>query len=246
MKLSLLLFLVVDISFTDSEVFHHFSCTLGCFENGSTEALCTLDSEELVYADFAKRELVYTVPKYISTDKIIHFDHDKLYNSAEDGKGKCLKLLQAFDIVENHPPEVKEPPVSIIYPAEEVLPGEKNRLVCFISDFYPPAVNVTWTKNSLPVSRGVWNSRYYASDDYTFRHISTLTFMPEEGDVYTCGVEHQAMAGPDIKTWEVKFSQPGVTADLVCVLGLTAGVALMAAGIILACKSKVRKDAVDE
>ncbi|KAM9782604.1 RLA class II histocompatibility antigen, DP alpha-1 chain-like [Neosynchiropus ocellatus] len=248
MKLSILLLLVVSITLTDSVVNHEFSCTLGCSEEGSTEALCSFDSEEIVYADFDKRELVYTIPKYISDDKLIELDHDKLYKAAEEGKGTCIKFLEAFVIDEKHPPEFEEPPVSIIYPAEEVLPGKMNSLVCFINEFYPPVVNVTWTKNSRPVSRGVSLSRYYSNDDFTFRHISTLTFMPEKGDVYTCGVEHQALDRPDIKTWEVKFNHPGVTADVICGLGLTGGVVLIAAGIILACKAKVivPKDTSDQ
>lgn len=107
----------------------------------------------------------------------------------------CFKAL---NLIETSDPFV-DPPESSLYPADEVQPGVENSLTCFVNNFFPPGIKVSWTKNGSPVTEGVSLSRYFPNDDQTFHQFSTLEFTPEEGDVYSCTVEHLALDRPQTK-----------------------------------------------
>uniref|UniRef100_A0AAY5K1R7 Ig-like domain-containing protein n=1 Tax=Esox lucius TaxID=8010 RepID=A0AAY5K1R7_ESOLU len=64
-----------------------------------------------------------------------------------------------------------------------------NSLVCFVNNFFPPPVQVKWTKNDVNITKEVKLSPYFFNTDITFYHFSTLTFDPEDGDLYTCTVD---------------------------------------------------------
>ncbi|XP_030635518.1 rano class II histocompatibility antigen, A beta chain-like [Chanos chanos] len=65
-----------------------------------------------------------------------------------------------------------------------------------MTGFYPPAVKVTWTKNNVNVTEGMTLGRYSSNSDGSFSLFSVLGFTPEEGDIYTCTVEHKALLWP--------------------------------------------------
>lgn len=95
----------------------------------------------------------------------------------------------------------KDPPETVIYTEEEAELGVENSLICFINHIYPPATEISWTKNGNPVTKGVSHSRYYPDEDQTFHQFSTLTFTPTETDFYSCTVEHSALEMPKTRTW---------------------------------------------
>ncbi|KAG7242234.1 hypothetical protein INR49_024280 [Caranx melampygus] len=98
-----------------------------------------------------------------------------------------------------------DPPDTVLYAAEDVQEGVENSLICFVNHFYPPAIEVTWTKNGHLISEGVSLSRFHPNNDQTFHQFSTLTFTPKEGDIYSCTVEHSALGRPTARFWaEVK------------------------------------------
>uniref|UniRef100_A0A8D0BMV3 Ig-like domain-containing protein n=1 Tax=Salvator merianae TaxID=96440 RepID=A0A8D0BMV3_SALMN len=68
--------------------------------------------------------------------------------------------------------------------------GDPNVLVCFADRFSPPVLKITWLKNGQPVSEGVEETAFFPSVDNTFRKFSYLPLVPEDGDIYTCQVEH--------------------------------------------------------
>lgn len=89
------------------------------------------------------------------------------------------------------------PPMSSIYPRDEVKVGFENTLVCYIAGFYPPRLTVRWTKNNKHVTQGVSNSQLRVNvNDFTFTMFSTLKFTPQKGDIYTCTVGHSALERP--------------------------------------------------
>lgn len=94
-----------------------------------------------------------------------------------------------------------ESPSSSIYTRYEGEDGVLNTLFCLANHFYPPTLNFTWTKNNVEVTEGVSDLRYRHNSDGTFHKISTLSFTPREGDVYSCTVEHQASPQPLTKSW---------------------------------------------
>uniref|UniRef100_A0A0E9XZ38 Ig-like domain-containing protein n=1 Tax=Anguilla anguilla TaxID=7936 RepID=A0A0E9XZ38_ANGAN len=107
---------------------------------------------------------------------------------------------------------------------EEVELGKSNSLICFVTNFYPPLVKVKWTKNNVEVKDGVTLSRYYPNPDLTFQQFSTLSITPQEGDVYSCSVEHKGLAEPLTRIWESEANnEPNTAATVFCGIGLTLG-----------------------
>ncbi|XP_062255805.1 H-2 class II histocompatibility antigen, A-U alpha chain-like [Platichthys flesus] len=218
---------------TCSQIAHEAVTVVGCFENGSTQIHEEFDGEEIVYIDFDRKEFVYTVPTFIvpdPTELIIDLLNPKIISR---GRNAC-KVVLAFCIAgEKNPSEEKDPPESIIYPAEDVQLGAENSLICFVNNFFPPYIEVSWTKNDHPVSEGVSLSRYYPNSDQTFHMFSTLTFTPSEGDIYSCTVEHSALKRPKTRIWEADSSHQSHGADVFCGVGLTLGLLGVAAGTFL-------------
>lgn len=93
-----------------------------------------------------------------------------------------------------------EAPGSTIYPKEKIELESENTLICFVNDFYPPSINVKWTKNNVKLTEGSLG-RYHLNKDGTFFQVSTLTFTPQDGDIYACTVEHPALESPQTRFW---------------------------------------------
>ncbi|XP_076593908.1 H-2 class II histocompatibility antigen, A-U alpha chain-like [Chaetodon auriga] len=238
---SSLLILILNISCAFSQIPHELVYILGCFENGTTEAQLEYDAEEIFYVDFERHELVYTVPRYYVNDLREKIDRFHVYENAQRGKTTCSAVLTISKAMEKNPPEERDPPMSILYPAEEVQFGVENSLICFVNHFYPPDIRVSWTRNGLPVSEGVSLSRYYPNNDQTFHQLSTLAFTPREGDIYSCTVEHSALKSPTTRIWEPELSHPSLGLDIFCGVGLTLGLLGVAAGTFLMVKRHHRQ-----
>uniref|UniRef100_A0A4W5PN32 Ig-like domain-containing protein n=1 Tax=Hucho hucho TaxID=62062 RepID=A0A4W5PN32_9TELE len=88
--------------------------------------------------------------------------------------------------------------------------NKQHSLVCFVNNFCPPPVQVKWTKNDENVPKGGKVGQYATNSDYTFYRFSPLTFEPQEGDIYTCIVDHTNTLASIIIKWK-KF---GSTKDL--------------------------------
>ncbi|XP_070821936.1 H-2 class II histocompatibility antigen, A-U alpha chain-like [Chaetodon trifascialis] len=241
MKRSSLLILILNIFCAFSQIRHEVVYILGCFENGTTEVQFEYDAEEIFYVDFERSELVYTVPRYSVHDLREKIHKFYTYEKAHRAKTTCSALLTICKGMEKNPPEERDPPESILYPAEEVQFGVENSLICFVNHFYPPDIRVSWTRNGLPVSEGVSLSRYYPNNDQTFHQLSTLAFTPREGDIYSCTVEHAALMSPTTRIWEPELSQPSLGLDIFCGVGLTLGLLGVAAGTFLMVKGHHRQ-----
>jgi len=89
-----------------------------------------------------------------------------------------------------------------MYSEDDVVQDVANTLICHVTGFFPPPVNVSWTKNNQIVSEGMSLSQYRLNSDGTFNIFSTLKFTPKEGDIYSCTVNHRSIPGqPQTKTW---------------------------------------------
>ncbi|XP_042345122.1 H-2 class II histocompatibility antigen, A-U alpha chain-like [Plectropomus leopardus] len=236
MKRSALVILMINSICAFSQIPHEISYVLGCFENGTTQAQYEFDAEEILYMDFDRDEVVYTVPRFIVDDPSKMFDNIHVYENAKKNKKTCLAILEFCKVQEKNPPEQTEPPKSVLYTSQEVELGVGNSLICFVNHFYPPLIKVSWTRNGRPVSEGVSLSRYYPNKDQTFHQFSTLTFTPREGDIYSCTVEHVTLDRPKTRIWEHNFSHCSLGADIYCGVGLTVGLLGVAAGTFLLVK----------
>lgn len=88
-----------------------------------------------------------------------------------------------------------------MYTHEEVHLGYENTLICYITGFYPPQLVVRWTKNNENLTDGVSLSQVHINNDGSFNQFSTLKFTPQQGDIYTCTVVHQALDEPLTRYW---------------------------------------------
>ncbi|KAJ8264766.1 hypothetical protein GJAV_G00154880 [Gymnothorax javanicus] len=178
-----------------------------------------LDGEEMFYVDFQKRDLVYTLPEFF-----IPWTFPGWFPTALVGQQACHQTVTVFAKGDKFPPEKIDPPHSAIYSLEDVEMGKGNSLICFVTGFYPPPVKVKWTKNNVQVKDGVTLSRYYPNTDFTYQQFSTLSIIPEEGDVYSCSVEHKGLQEPDTKFWEPEANSGSDWGETVfCGIGLTMG-----------------------
>lgn len=89
----------------------------------------------------------------------------------------------------------------MIYPRDEVIKEEENTLICFINHFFPPTINIKWTKNDIEVEVDDPFNKCLPNSDGTFHVFSNLNFVPKEGDVYGCTVEHESLDEPLTEFW---------------------------------------------
>ncbi|XP_041671184.1 H-2 class II histocompatibility antigen, A-U alpha chain-like [Cheilinus undulatus] len=236
MKQSSLLILVLN-TVCASRLPHEIVYVVGCWENSTTQVQYEFDGEELLYMDFVKDEIVYSVPPNMVCNPSEVIDDIRIHRDAFKAKRGCSVVEAVLRIEGIHPPEEKDPPVSILYPADEVQLGVKNNLTCFVNHFYPPEIKVSWTKNDRLMSDGVWLSRYYPNEDQTFHMFSTFEFTPEEGDIYSCTVEHVALDWPQTRIWDVDVGPRSVWPDVFCGVSMTLGMLGVVGGTILMVKA---------
>ncbi|RXN07772.1 HLA class II histocompatibility DP alpha 1 chain-like protein [Labeo rohita] len=127
--------------------------------------------------------------------------------------------------------DAENAPKTSIYPKDDVELGVQNTLICHVTDFYPPSLSISWTKNNVNVTEGMSLSQYRPRAEGTFNIFSTLSFTPTEGDIYSCTVNHIALQGqPQTKIWDVDVALPSVGPAVFCGVGLTLGLLGVAAG----------------
>lgn len=80
---------------------------MACFDNGKTEVQVEFDTEEIVYADFEKQELVYTVPKFVMLDPSKMLGDITVYNDAKKSKNTCSKVVAYCTAMEKDLPDEK-------------------------------------------------------------------------------------------------------------------------------------------
>ncbi|XP_067366398.1 RLA class II histocompatibility antigen, DP alpha-1 chain-like [Channa argus] len=241
MKRSAFLILILTNISAFSQIAHEITLVVGCFHNGTAEMQVEFDAQEVLYVDFKRHELVYTVPKFLVLDPRTIFEGMGIYEAGKKGKNACSAVVAYYIDMEKDLREDRDPPESVLYPAEEIQPGFENSLVCFVNHFYPPYIKVSWTKNGHPVSQGVSLSQYYPNTDRTFHQFSTLTFTPSQGDIYSCTVEHIALERPKTRIWEIKFTHHNYGPDFLCGTGLALGLLGVATGTFLILKGHYRK-----
>uniref|UniRef100_A0A8C9VHV7 Ig-like domain-containing protein n=1 Tax=Scleropages formosus TaxID=113540 RepID=A0A8C9VHV7_SCLFO len=160
------------------------------------------DGDEIVYVDLKKKEWVGTMPDFLQ-----QLDGQNL---VQQGCRSTSKWRASSYVT--------------VYPRDEVSLGGRNKLICFVNNFFPPPVKVKWTKNDVEVTEGVTLSRYYPNKDFTFRQYSTVPIIPQEGDVYSCTVEHKGFPEPETRFWDVEIQDTSdIGKTVFCGVGLTLG-----------------------
>ncbi|XP_072538652.1 H-2 class II histocompatibility antigen, A-R alpha chain-like [Salminus brasiliensis] len=226
MKLCLILTCALLLS-TQAKVQHKDIGLTLCSET-EREEIYGLDGEEMWHADFTQQKGEMTLPQFADP-----FGYEEgTYEGAVADIEVCKQSLEVCKKGNNYPAEPQDAPQTSVYSKYRVQLGSRNTLICYITGFYPPRVGVSWTRNNVNVTGEASLSRYYVTDDGTFKLVSHLSFTPEEGDIYTCTVEHTALERPLTKTWDVQvaLSGAGVGGSVFCGVGLAAGLLGVAVG----------------
>nr|XP_055024187.1 H-2 class II histocompatibility antigen, A-B alpha chain-like isoform X2 [Misgurnus anguillicaudatus] len=90
--------------------------------------------------------------------------------------------------------------------------------------------------NSSEQIDGTTLSRYYPNKDGTMNVFSKLSFIPVEGDIYSCTVEHKALEQPQTRIWEVEIKESSYGPSVFCGVGLSLGLIGSAVGIFFIVK----------
>ncbi|XP_031426927.1 H-2 class II histocompatibility antigen, A-U alpha chain-like [Clupea harengus] len=226
MTLTWILLVLTGIICTETKIVHEDIGLRGCTDSDGEE-MYGVDGEEKGHADFTKGKMIMTLPEFADPYKYV----EGTYERAVAEQQRCKQYLQT-DIKGNKSPAVAEaPPMCSIYPRDEVKVGTGNTLICLITGFYPPRLTVRWTKNNKNVTQGVSSSQLRINvNDFSFSQFSTLKFTPQEGDMYTCTVEHSALEWPMTREFDVEVSEPSLGPSVFCGVGLTLGLLGVATG----------------
>lgn len=213
--------------YTAHAALHEGTMFYGCHEFGDCQVQMHWDGDQAIYADFKKGQAVWTAPLLEELKDVLS---SGFYILALVSRERLLKhyLSKAMQI-DRSPTEEKAPTV-LIYPMEETEQGEENTLYCYISHFYPPSANITWTKNGVQVTEGVALSNLHPETDGTFSQLASLSFHPETDDVLGCSVQHQALSRPVTKTWELPSRSVGSAAAWAC---LSLGLVCLTFGVVI-------------
>lgn len=193
----------------------------------AAEFMFHFDGDEIFHVD--KEETVWRLPEF---PKFAGFEaQGALQNLAIDRQN--LDISMAATNKSRIPPVAPE--LSVFPKQFPLLPEEPNLLICLVSGFWPPELNVTWLRNGEPQFQGVLESPFYAEPENSFRKFSYLSIIPEAGDYFDCQVEHEALDAPKRRHLEPQLAAPAseATETAICALGLAVGIAGIAAGTIL-------------
>ncbi|XP_073701427.1 H-2 class II histocompatibility antigen, A-U alpha chain-like [Garra rufa] len=220
---------------TDAQLEHNDFLISGCSET-EKEYMTGSDGEEAYHTDFDQKQGVVTLPDFADPICFPGF-YEISVEEIEICKQNLAVLIKAY----KSPPEEMEPPETFIYPRNDVQLTVENTLICHITGFFPPAVNVSWAKNNVIETEGVSLSQYRPRSDGSFHVFSSLKITPEDGDVYSCTVNHRALQGqPQTKIWSVPEASvvlPSVGPAVFCGVGLTLGLLGVTTGLFFLIKA---------
>ncbi|XP_063051570.1 H-2 class II histocompatibility antigen, A-U alpha chain-like [Engraulis encrasicolus] len=222
-----ILLIIFGIVHTEAKIVHVDVSLRGCTDSDG-EHTYGLDGDEMGHADWEAQKIVMTLPKFAEP-----FGYeDGEYEFAVQQQEICKENLKTVIRSYKNPVVTQACPVTSIYPRDDVMLGTENTLICYVADFYPPRLTLRWTKNNNNVALGVMNSRIRVNvNDFAFNMFSTLKFTPEEGDIYTCTVEHSALEMPLTRIFEFEVPpEASVRPSVFCGVGLTLGLLGVATG----------------
>ncbi|XP_043085065.1 H-2 class II histocompatibility antigen, A-U alpha chain-like [Puntigrus tetrazona] len=224
----------------DAQLIHKDFKINGCTDT-EKESLYGSDGEEIWHADFIQNVGVNTLPDFADPLRFPGF-----YELSIAEQETCEHNLAVCIEVYENPPEEMDPPETSVYTKNEVQLGVKNSLVCHVTGFFPPPVNMSWTKNNVIVTEGVSVSQYRPRSDGTFHIFSSLDIVPEEKDIYSCTVDHRALQGQaQTKIWgvpETTAVPSGLGPAVFCGAGFTLALLGVATGIFFFVKGAATDD----
>ncbi|XP_048036062.1 H-2 class II histocompatibility antigen, A-U alpha chain-like [Megalobrama amblycephala] len=224
MKLCSFILMLIAVVSTEA-TFIHKDIEIRACSDTEKEVMIGTDGEEIIHADFNRKEAVVTLP-----DFAVYITYPGYYDLSVGEMETCKNNLVIFAKGYKNPVEQIDPPQTSMYSKDDVLPDVNNTLICHVTGFFPPPITVSWTKNDINVTDNIKVSQYRPNSDGTYNFFAYLTFVPEDGDIYTCTVNHKSLEEPQTKTWDVEVSVPSVGPAVFCGVGLALGLMGVATG----------------
>ncbi|NWY08159.1 HB2L protein, partial [Nothoprocta ornata] len=128
-------------------------------------------------------------------------------------------------------------PKVMVSPMQSGSLPQTDRLVCYVTGFYPPEIEVKWFKNGREETERVVATDVIQNGDWTYQVLVMLETSPQAGDIYTCHVEHVSLERPLTHAWGAQ-SDTGRSKMLTGVGGLVLGLIFLALGLFLYLRSK--------
>uniref|UniRef100_A0A8C6TY62 Ig-like domain-containing protein n=1 Tax=Neogobius melanostomus TaxID=47308 RepID=A0A8C6TY62_9GOBI len=191
------------------------------------EEMFGLDGEVYAYADFDRQEAIYPQPEFVD-----HITYPGSYYEAVSNQNTCRYNLRVLNEKMKEFPLPLEPPGDpLLYPRAHLRPLQPNTLVCRASGFYPAPVVFSWTRDRQNISSSSVSQAFPHSDG-TFTQFSTIKLLPQEGEVYSCSLEHPALRerATRLKRIEAGFQSPSLAPSVFCAVGLALGLVGVAVG----------------
>nr|AGA92679.1 MHC class II antigen [Egretta eulophotes] len=114
---------------------------------------------------------------------------------------------------------------------------QTNRLVCYVTGFYPAEIEVKWFKNGQEETERVVSTDVIQNGDWTYQVLVMLETTPQRGDTYMCQVEHASLQQPVTRLREVQ-SDAARSKMLTGVGGFVLGLIFLALGLFLYVRKK--------
>ncbi|KAF3700251.1 H-2 class II histocompatibility antigen, A-Q alpha chain [Channa argus] len=151
----------------------------------------------------------------------------------------CKGVLHRWNPEKSVTTNTKEAPEISIFPRDEVVKDEENTLICFINHFFPPSINIKWTKNNVELTQEDAFNKCLPNPDGTFYVFVHLNFVPKQGDIYSCTVD-EALENPQREFWVIDTDEISIVPTVFCGLGLSLGLLGVAAGTFFFVKGNIR------
>ncbi|KAG1974032.1 H-2 class II histocompatibility antigen, A-U alpha chain isoform X1 [Pimephales promelas] len=221
----------VCVVYINAQSYHEFGLFEACGDLDEEDFIVKYDDEQMGHVDFKEQKEILTLPDFVG-----QIEFPPLYEDAKKDVSICKNVAGVLKEVYANSSVPLESPWSSIYPKSEAQLNVKNALICHVTGFFPPPVKVSWTKNNVNVTDGSTVSRYYHNKDGTLNVFSRLSFIPEEGDIYSCSVEHKALQQPQTRTWDVEITEPSIGPSVFCGVGLALGLLGLVTGVFFIAK----------
>nr|XP_006010594.2 PREDICTED: H-2 class II histocompatibility antigen, E-S beta chain-like isoform X2 [Latimeria chalumnae] len=134
--------------------------------------------------------------------------------------------------------ERKVKPKAKITPTKAMRTSHPNMLVCYVTEFYPSEITVTWLKNDEEVTSHVTSSDLLQDGDWSYQIHVFLEMTPKSGDVYTCRVEHSSLPDPVELTWEAGMSESERNKLVTGIVGFVLGAIFVVIRLIVYLRNK--------
>lgn len=202
------------------KIVHEYFTHIWCSENDGAD-VWEIDGEEEYHADFKEGRGVVSLPKFATLNySLLPAAYERSVYQLQMCRYNLIYTVHWY----NFPAEDLDAPTITMYLKDDEQLHVLNELICLVTGFYPPSVRVSWTKNNENVTEDVYISQYYPNSEHTFTLFSSISIVLEQGDIYSCTVEHTALQQPQTRTWESEVDLPGNGPLVFCAVGVTIGV----------------------